>query len=323
MATLINSTEDLKKYVTVNDLVTWENPKPYAAQAERKYLIPILGDELYTSFVAAAPSEPTPLKVYELAREASANLLWFLYLPLANVQITDAGIAVAHGDDHKSAEWWQIRDLRRSFIDAGFTALDEALRIMESNEDDFDTWVDTDGYTIIKELFVKNTSDFNRWFNINNNRRTFLALRPYMLEVHHQYFTAQLNAETLAAIILTAKPKPTLSEELEVGVVYMVLDLLQAAQVNYTVAKAIKSGTFELTSNGIYQKMEEFPGYKTQTLDETQLQRIYGERLTAGEEYYKKALKLIAANPTEYSDYEAPDTGTFVKPHDTKSIVSF
>ena len=67
-----------------------------------------------------------------MAREASANLSWFLYLPLAQVQISDSGIAVASGNNFKSAEWWHIRDLRRSFIDAGFQALDEAIIILEN-----------------------------------------------------------------------------------------------------------------------------------------------------------------------------------------------
>lgn len=322
MATLLSTIDDVKKYVSVNKNIDWASLEPYVKQADRKYIKTLLGDALYDAYAAAAPAG-TPLKVYELFREASANLSWFLYLPLANVQVSDNGIAVSTGENHKAAEWWQIRDLRRSFLDAGFTALDEALKIMESNDAQFVGWAGTDGYTIFKELFVKRTDTFQRWFNISSSRRTFLALRPYMLEAHHQYFTARLNAETIATINFTAKPLATLSLELASGVQYRTLDLLQAAQVNYTVAKAINSGTFELTANGIYEKLEEFPGYKTKTLEGPQLHRIYEERLVAAEEYYKKALQLIEANPTEFPDYEAKVSATYIKPKNTKSIVSF
>tara|TARA_R110002167_G_scaffold364968_1_gene588360 strand:+ start:15036 stop:16010 length:975 start_codon:yes stop_codon:yes gene_type:complete len=324
MATLIKTIDDLKKYVSVNKNLDLASVEPYIKQAERKYIVPLVGDTMYESYTGTAPADAIPVKVYELLREASSNLCWFLYLPLANVQVSDSGIAVSSGENHKAAEWWQVRDLRRSFIDAGFTALDEALKIMEANETAFSDWVGSDGYTVSKELFVKRTDTFNRWFNINNSRKTFIALRPYMLEVHHQYFTAKLNAETIALLIHATKPENTIALELASGTThYRTLDMLQAAQVNYTVAKAIQSGTFELTSNGIYEKIEEFPGYKAQPLGEKQLRRIHDERLTAGEEYYKKALKIIEANPSEFPDYETKATAAFVRPKNTGSIVGF
>lgn len=313
MATLLKTLEEVKEYVSINKNVEWESLEPYIKQADRKYIKTLLGDTLYDVYTAAAPTDEIPLKVYQLFREASANLSWFLYLPLANVQVSDSGISVSSGEHHKAAEWWQIRDLRRSFLEAGFSALDEALKIMEASPASFTGWTTTEGYTIFAELLVKRTDTFNRWFNISGSRKTFLALRPYMLEVHHQYFTSKLNAATLAVI----------SAATTGSVEYTVQDLLQASMVNYTVAKAINSGTFELTANGIYQKLEEFPGYRAKTLDEDQIHRIYQERLTAGEEYYKKALALIEANPTLFTDYETKAAATFISPKNTKSIVSF
>jgi len=313
MAALLKTLEEVKQYVSINKNVEWESLEPYVKQADRKYIKTLLGDALYTAYAATAPTESVPLKVYELFREASANLSWFLYMPLANVQVSDSGISVSSGENHKAAEWWQIRDLRRSFLDAGFSALDEALKLMEANTADFTGWETTEGYTIFMELLVKRTETFNRWFNISGSRKTFLALRPYMLEVHHQYFTARLNAATLA----------TISEAVSTDEEYQVLDLMQAAQVNYTVAKAINSGMFDLTAHGIYQKLEEFPGYRAKTLDEDQIHRIYQERLTAGEEYYKKALTFIEANPELFTDYETRTAATYIKPKNTKSIVGF
>ncbi len=323
MATLITSIEAIKEYVSVNRSLEWDTVKPYVKQAERKYVLPIIGSITYDLFSSEETLEGFSEKVYELLREASANLAWFLYLPLANVQVTDSGISVAEGEHYKAAQWWQIRDLRRSFIDAGFTAIDEALRIMEENESSFSDWKGSEGYTVFKELFVKRTDTFNRWFHISNSRKTFLALRPYMLESYHQFFLGRLSAETIAEINFTSKPLPTLSLELGATPQYRVLDLFQAAMVNYTVYKAIHSGTFELTSNGIYEKIEEFPGYKSKPLEEEQLRRIKNERLVAAEEYYKKAIKIIESNPESFTNYQAKETAQFVKPKNTGSIVSF
>lgn len=311
MATLITSVTDIKEYVSINKNVDWESIKPYVLQAERKYIKSLLGEVLYDDYCTTTPAD-NELLAYNLLKEASANLSWFLYLPLANVQVSDSGIAVQQGDNFKAADWWQIRDLRKSFLEAGFNAIDEALKIMEANEADFSPWETTEGYTIFKQLFVKRAETFNRWFNINNSRQTFLALRPYLLESHHQYFTANLNNATITTINAAVQ-----------DVHKQVLELLQASQVNYAVVKAVNSGAFDLSINGLQPKLSELPNSKTNTYDENQIVRIKQERLTAAEEYYKKALTLIEANPIDFSDYQIKATATFIAPTDTKSIVSF
>lgn len=325
MAILIPSIEILKQHVSVNKNIAYSSIEPYLKQADRKYIQPVIGSVLYADFTDnPEPTNANLKKVYNLLQESSSNLAWFLYLPLANVQVSDNGIAVSSGDNYKSADWWQIKDLRRSFLDAGLSAIDEALLIMECNESDFPDWVASNGYTVFKELFVKRTDTFNKWFNIDGSRKTFLALRPYLLDAHHKYFTAQLNAETIAILNYAAKPKATLALELATGTqAYMALEFLQAAQVNYAVANAVHSGTFELTATGMYQKIDDFIGYKTKTLPDNQLSRIKEDKEQAAQEYFKKALKIIADNPTVFPDYKKRATASFIKPKNTGSIVGF
>ncbi|MAF36843.1 hypothetical protein CL622_07030 [archaeon] len=311
MATLIKSTEDIKSYVSINNSVTFENIQPYVNQAERKFIVSIIGEILYNAWAATKPTG-TELKAYKLFQEASANLAWFLYLPLAQLSVTDEAILVESAEYTKPAEWWQIRDLRRSVVDAGFNAIDEALKIMEANVEDFDPWEATEGYTIFSELLVKRTDTFNRWFNISNSRRTFLALKPYLLEVHHQYIAPLLNTATLTTIAAAAE---AIHKE--------VLDVLQAAMVNFTVAKIATTGVFDITPSGIYQRLDDFQGYKTNPLDPTQLNNLYQDRLVAAQQHLKKAITLIEANPSEFTDYQPKATVDFVQPSNTKSIVSF
>lgn len=311
MATLITDIATIKKYCSINKNVDWDSISPYVAQAERKYIKSLLGSVLYDDYCTTVPTG-NELLAYTLFQEASANLSWFLYMPLANVQVSDSGIAVQQGENFKAAEWWQIRDLRRSFLDAGLNAIDEALKIMEENEADFSPWETTEGYTIFKELFVKRAETFNRWFNINNSRQTFLALRPYLLESHHQYFKAQLNTATMATI--NAAVEDTHKE---------VLDLLQASMVNYAVEKAVNSGAFDLSANGLQPRLSELPNIKTNNYDAQTIDRVKAERLTAAEEYFKKAITVIEANSTDFTDYTTKDVATFIQPTNTGSIVSF
>ena len=310
---LIKNIDQLKEYVSVNKNLKFLSIEPYLLQAERKFIKAIVGKAIYDDYVTTAPNaNDTKKEVYNLLLEASANLSWFLYLPLAQVQVTDNGVAVSSGENYKTAEWWQIRDLRRSFADAGFHALDEAIQIMETNTGNvFDAWKTTSNYTIFDEVFVSQTTIFNKWFNISNSRRTFLALKPMLLESQYQYF-GKLNEAT----IITIKAANTI-------ITKEVLKMLQAAQTNFCIAKVAETGTFDLTSTGIYQKLEEFPGYKTKTLEKDQLQALKKARLSAAEQYYKTALDLIKANPTEFTNMNVTPAVPFVNPKNTKSIVSF
>ena len=314
MATLIKSVDDIKKYVSVNKNIAWESIQPYITQADRKYIKPLIGDLIYDDYAETEPTG-TELKVYKLLCEASSNLAWFIYLPLASVNVGDNGISVSSGEHYQAADWRQLNDLRRSLLDAGFQALDEALKIMEANEDDFLPWPETEGYTIFKELFVKRTDTFNRWFNIGNSRRTFTALRSYMLEVYHQNFASLFNTETLTLI------NNADSESAEA--VQLALEYLQAAQVSFTVSKAVDSGSFLLTESGMYQKQEDFPGYKMNPLNAMQLNSLKMDRLVAADEYLKKAFEVIEANLTDFPNYETKAAITFISPKNTKSIVSF
>ena len=311
MATLLKTIDDIKLYVSVNKNIKFASIEPYIKSADRKFIKNLVGTAIYNDYASTTPTDATELQVFELLREASANLAWFIYMPLANVQVSDSGISVASGDKFKAAEWWQIRDLRRSLLDAGLQAIDEALKIMEANTNTFITWTATESYTIFNELFVKKTETFHRWFGIANSRQTFLALRPYMLETHHQYFTSVLNTATITTIKTGTD-----------AVQKQVLEFLQASQVHYTVAKAVESGAFTLTATGMYQSFDELPGYKINPLTEMQLSSLKQERLTAAEEYFKKAIKLIEANPSLFTDYVKKDKTTAINYKNTKSTFS-
>jgi hypothetical protein len=311
MGTLLKSIEDVKDFVSVNKSIKWDSLKPYVKQAERKYIKSLVGAAIYNDYELTTPTDEKELAVFKLLQEASANLAWFIYMPLANVMVDDSGISVTHSDSSKAAEWWQIRDLRRSLIDAGLEAIDEALKIMEANTDIFINWTNTESYTVFNELFVKRTDTFHKWFGIGKSRQTFLALRHYILETHHQYFTSLFNAATIATIQTGTDP-----------IQVQALEFLQASQVHYTVVKAVESGVFLFTATGMYQQFEEFPGYKMNPLSEMQMSTLKQARIKAGEEYFKKALALMNENAGLFPGYTEKTSSTVIQIKNTKSTFS-
>lgn len=311
MATLVNNIENIREHVTTAFNFTWENIAPYVKQTERQYIKTTLGSTLYNIWLTTPPTSGNTLEVYNLLCEASANIALLKYVPIGAVYISDTGILTVSTATTKPADWRQVNDLKRSLLEIGNTAIDEAFKIMESNEADFTGWSTTEGYTVFKELIVPKTTDFNRYFSINNSRQTFLALRGYQLEAQNQIFN-WLDAETLA-LIKTANT--TITKQ--------ALEYAQAAQVNHTVAKAAESSMFQFTATGLFTASNEMPYETKNKLDEPQILRLIKSRINTGDEFLKKLKTLITTNSSVFTSYTNPATTATVFVHNTSSIVAF
>lgn len=311
MPAIVPNIATIQTYINIGFDFTWSQIEPFSRTAERQNVKSLLGTTLYDAWVATPPTTGNALKAYNLFQEAISNLAVLKYIPTGSVGISDAGVFVNASEHTKQPEWWQIRDLQRSLLDNAMNAIDEALEIMEANEGDFTGWAASSGYTIFKELFTQQTAQFQRHFNISNSRRTFLALRPFMLEAQNQAFN-WLDSDTFNEILTASNDTRKVA-----------LDFARAAQVNYTVAKAAESGLFELTASGMFLKSTELPGDKTKEISEQQLYRLMQSRLQAGDEYLKKLKAFIIANPSEFTNYTESTTAPEIFVHNTKSIVTF
>lgn len=310
----ITTKEQIDEYVTLGFDFSFQTIKPYIRKVERKHIVPVVGSDLYKQWGSSEPSEAAELEVFDLLKEASASLALASYTPQGSVHISDAGISTTSGESYKTAEWWQVKDLRRELVDQGFSAIDEAYVILEGNANEaaFALWKNSKNYTIFNELITAKTSDFQRYFDINNSRRTFLALRPYLLEVQEQYFNVWLKEETLNTIKNASGFIPKKAKQLS-----------QAAQVSFAVAKAAESGVFLFGSNGMYLQNVVMPWDKTKFFSIQELERLKNSRQCAAEEYMKLLNKLILDNATEFPDFNIPEEKEMIAVFNTNSIVSF
>lgn len=310
MSILIKNIEDVKKHITVGNF-TYSIIEKYLKKADRKYIEPVIGTAMYDNYIADIPTEPTALKVYDILCEASANLGYFRYATIGSVSVSNNGIMISENANSKNAEWWRIRDLKREFLNSGMEAIDEALEKMETNEDMFPLWKSSGSYTVFKELYVSRTDVFQRWFNINSSRLTFIALRPFLLEAQHQYINSFLGNETAMLI------KSQATKEAKEAMV-----LVQAAQVNFAVANAAATGMFELSDNSLSIKDSQLPDSKANKTDDRTLEKIVSTRSTAGTEYLKQLSELLKSNSQVFTAHATIVKTTNIKVHNTKSTLA-
>ncbi len=312
MPTLVTTRETLKKHITINFDFDFDLLQPYIKKAERKHIKPVIGQGMYEDYTETNPSTGKPLEVLELLQEASSNLAMLAYTFVGVIQISDNGFHISQNQNSTPAEWWQIRDLRRALLNTGNEAIDEALAIMETNPDDFTDWVEGEGYTVFTEFYVRKTQDFQRYFNIENSRQTFLKLRPHLRKTEEQFFNEILGETTATQI----KAEAT-NEAIKA------LELAQAAQVALTIASITDEGIFEFTAQGLFVATSEVPGEKKNSLPDTAIANLSRIKQDEGTAYLRKLTAHLTAYPDIFTAYAARTVKTTPSPaYNTKSTLS-
>jgi hypothetical protein len=297
MARLINNIEDLKRHIIVSATFDFKKVLPFAKRAERKLVLDLIGQEQYDTIVVHnfVDGNTAPInQVKEFLEEAIANSSLLLALPTINVLITNSGTKTSENKEASNADWKDKRDLTRSLRSTFNEAFDYAFQIMEENVADFPEWRDSKYYTVFKDLIVPQTTIFNDHFNIQKNRQTFLALKPYMREVEDQYLKAMLGPETLT--LLKSKSEITIINEAQ--------QVAQKAVVAFTVAKAAVTGTFTFTDSSFTVASDQMPWEKQSELSKEDRNDLKASRQQAGEEYLKSLKKLIVTYPLMFPAYQ-------------------
>ena len=173
-----------------------------------------------------------------------------------------SGISVAQNENRKSADFWQIKDIRRESLRSGHEAMDMLLEVLEANPAIFTDYADNYS-SINNELLVNNATIFSKWYNINNSRQVYLALQPTLRLVEDQYLSTFLCKELIT--LLKDTPNTT-SAELET-VLNTIKPELQKAMVLFSVSKVAATGLFELTGEGLRLNFETYLDGRKQSLD--------------------------------------------------------
>jgi hypothetical protein len=295
MAQLINNLEELRAKASVSAKLDYDKISYLVKRAERKFISDLIGSKQYQAFASVVENEGDKVdEARDLLKEAAACFAMVLAVPVINLQVTNSGTKTNTNEKSDKASWGENRDLIRIYFNTATEAIDAALEIMELNVGQFPAWEESNNYTVFKELFVTRTGQFNDGFFINNNRKTFLSLRPYMAEVEEQYLEAMLG-DCMPMLKLASDNLTILRAQ----------KLARLAVISLTISKVATTGTFSFTSTGMMLYAEELAGDKNKgVLSETQLEKLQADRQNSGEEFLKKLKAHLLKHPDIFTCYQ-------------------
>ena len=243
--------DEIRKFIPVSSGLSFENMESSLNDAFNLFYRPLFGDELSERVIAIYESESPSeqgKKILEESQRAVANLaFWFNYSELS-LRITDMGIQRQESETFKQTYKYQEDDLKTSFKNKGFNALDRIICLFEKHAEEFPEFMESPAFSEVSKTIVSSTSEVNSIYFINSSRLIFLRLKP-LFKVVEDTILVQLMGQDLHRKFTeclssgTKEIGSTTTEELRRRCAVVV--------VNHAVAMLIKQ-TGSLTDRGLY-----------------------------------------------------------------------
>jgi len=197
-------------YPDVNMNMMWSELSPYIRQAVRTFLLPFLGQAYYDDIaddIQAGTSLTThQAEFVERMRDAAAYAAIMTVLPKKKTAITSMGAVEPVGKEGTtSTSLWGFRTTLWSVAQDADRYIDQMLEFLEARakagDTNFDLWANDAAFNMGKADLFRTTGEFNTYQNINNSRRTYLALLPILKQATKQHLIPVVSQEQYDALV--------------------------------------------------------------------------------------------------------------------------
>ncbi len=318
---LFTTITEIKEFLPIGVGNDFNRLKPHIANAENKYIKPLLGTSMYDELVEfygeTYPDEPTEAQeatkeLLEKVQHALIHLAYFMGFDFLNISVSDAGFQRNEGTHTKGLYKYQEDNLRNYFSDSGFNSLDDVLVYLEENIDYFNEFKLADNWTELKESFLPTVSVIEGIpYNIHGSRLIYLALRPHIAYAEDTQIKTTLG-ETIYNEVKTEMVKDDAATKVTALLPYIRKPLIYLAA-----ALLMEETGATLDNRGLFfeETSATYPGNKVKkpTEPDAMFARVQRERVKAVN-YLEDLKNQLIAN---WDDFEA-DSGVFNRDNTNK-----
>lgn len=308
--------EEVRKYVPVSVSSEFDSLAPHVANAERDYLIPVIGQETYDilqeHYTGSTESEKKT-KLLELVQSAVLHIAYWIGYDLLNVEVTDGGFRRTESTAVKGLWKYQDENLKGYFRTNGFNGIDTVLQYLEDNATAFPEFSASKEYTVLKSSFIPNTLIFDRIVFINRSRLTFLRMRPHMQLVEDAEIAPILGPVAYEYV------KSQMTSDTPDDKVVKLLEYIRKPVAYLASAYLMEESGADLKDNGLYY---------TSTIaisnNDTERKPATGDRIqimvkrnrNLGNAYLDQLRSYLVANAADWTDV-SPSTGKVLRRDNT------
>jgi hypothetical protein len=246
---LITTTDELRTYLAADANTQIATLAPYIAEAERRYIVPLLGNELYVALKEELEETTPAARFTDLlpcVQRPLAHYSYYLAFPHLIANLGEKGLRVAQTDSSYSAPKWMHDQVAASLLQNADAAADALLEYLEEEADTWPEWVAGEGYTLGEGLLLHSVELADRYIDISGSRRIFLKLKKYIAAVERKVIRARICQDEYDELA-TALKDGTLTEEQE-----SLLDMIRPAVAKMALHQALPGMRVQITPDGVY-----------------------------------------------------------------------
>jgi hypothetical protein len=301
---LFKDIEEISQYLPVAGTFDFKNVLPKIRQVERDIIKPILSPELYEELESKYQDDTLTdiqSKLLDAVREPVVNIAFQLFIPQGSIQITSSGFQIASTESLKTAFDWQLRNLSKSFLETGYSALDNLIEFLESNAEQFTAYKNSEERKKLKSLFIYTSSIFNEYFEIPVTRYTLLRLLPIMNRIENDAIKPNISDELFNELKQQIQDSTITDDNKKL------LDYIRKVITQLTIEKAVNTLSLEITDTGItYNNYASFSQIERKTpATESQLTRLQIKCEKDGNNYLKQLQDYLYENADTYPLFKA------------------
>ncbi len=298
---LINDIATARKYVRINFNVNEATLADITA-AEWRFLVPILGQDLYETLLAEVTEDGSDYAdLIEKCRRVVGPLAYWMDIGFLQTQITDSGIKTQSNDNMQAAHRWEFDELREALADKGCMAIEQLLQHLFQNKTYYD-WTVPDNYDII----FQDAQDFAKYFPLKDQPfRIFESLRVLIRQAEDQFIRPLIgdtffeylrdllknNNDNDDTIEDTGDDAPALSAQNAKAI-----SLIKKAVANLTIKMAIETLPVKIGSNGftvILGRAEDRSFEGEQNADAGSMLLLYNSVDATGNNYLQQLFSYV------------------------------
>lgn len=206
---LFTTIAQLQSYTTgVSAGVKYLDIVPSRDFIERNHIKPLLGDALYADLVEAFEDDPLPDNMandmgplYIAVMQALAPLTAWHFAGAAAAELSSGGQREHTAEDGAGARLWVSNLQRDTWYDTGMTEIDNLLAFLEANQDTYTDWLNSAGYSELRECLLQTTAQMNQVVHINHSRRFFTLMKPSIRHAEEMLVKKYIGADTYDDLI--------------------------------------------------------------------------------------------------------------------------
>jgi hypothetical protein len=295
----INSIAQYKKYVGVSFTSTTEQGLPNFESADRKYLLPILGQTVYNALTGQIESGTiTWATLLDIVRSYVAPMATLDTLATKHIKLTDSGVKKTTGDTLDNVFRWEFEKLEDALKKDAAQALDDLWKHLIDNKATY-TWTNP----ITTKSPIKTGADFKAVYPVVHHvYRIFPMLIAIMETVMDQHILPSIGEGFYGA--LESKTNPGDDEK-------AAMVLIKKAVAHYTIMESCTFLPARITHEGFTVLIggNELASQGQQHAPDSTLSALRNSCELKASGYMKLLLDLLNSKATDelFSEFKSSD----------------